>query len=180
MEYQSSDNVIPTRWGSDMRVFETAITKGINPICARAQIGFIPLVIAVSKTRISEPQRVGMTLSELWYSIHAFQKAFNQRNFVFYLLLPYQLLRLPLSMGLELIGLNLIWTVRLFAGISYLAVKVIHFLRGLFERSKESDDIKEEQMVYVKLLRWSLAHPPVILLLAVASHGQKQNDWRMG
>ncbi|HAO66639.1 MAG TPA: acriflavin resistance protein, partial [Verrucomicrobiales bacterium] len=133
-----------------------------------AQIGFIPLVIAVSKTRISEPQPVVMTLSELWHSIHAFQKAFNQRNFVFYLLLPYQLLRLPLSMGLELIGLNLIWIVRLFAGISYLALKVIGFLRGLFERSSESDDIKEEQTFYVKLLRWSLAHPPVILLLAVA------------
>ena len=132
-----------------------------------AQIGIIPSVIAISKIRISESQFVGTTLSELWKSIHAFQHALNQRNVVFYLLLPYQLLRLPLSMGLELIGLNVIWIVRLFAGISYLCAKVIHLFRGLIERSKESDEIKEEQTVYVKMLRWSLAHPPVILLLAL-------------
>ena len=131
-----------------------------------AQIGLIPLLIAISKIRSTTAFPIGEKLAELWGAVHAFQQAFNNRRFAFYLLLPYQLLRLPLSMGLELIGLNLVWVVRLFAGISYLVAKGIYFLRRLFERSKESDDSDLEKGRYVKLLRWSLAHPPFILILA--------------
>lgn len=132
-----------------------------------AQIGSIPLIISLLKIRTQSPDSKGETLSDLWGSLRVFFQSFKHDGFWTYALMPYQLLRLPLSMALELIGLNLVWLVRLFAGISYLFFKMINLFRRLFERSKNSKQTAENARGYSTLLRWSLAHPPVILLLAV-------------
>jgi len=127
----------------------------------------LPCLVALSKIRMNPEHPKGETLADLWGGIGSFQKGWRRGGWPFFLSLPYQCVRLPLTMSLEIVGFNLIWVIRLLAGVSYLLFACINWLRSLFERKSSEGETDHAKGIYPSILRWGLAHPPAILLLAL-------------
>lgn len=127
----------------------------------------LPCMVALAKVRMRPDDPKGETLADLWGGIDSFQKGWRQRGGVFFLSLPYQVIRLPLAMSLEVVGYNLVWIVRLSSGVLYLVFAGVGWLRRLFERKSLANEKDHTKGVYPSILRWGLAHPPATLLLAL-------------
>ena len=127
----------------------------------------LPTLVALLKVRLNPEDPKGETLADLWDGIGSFQKGCQQGGWLFFVSLPYQCIRLPLTMTLEVIGCNLVWCIRLLAGVSYLAVACIGWMRRLFERRSSGSGKDQAKGIYPSVLRWGLTHPSAILLLAL-------------
>ncbi|MDG1890230.1 MAG: efflux RND transporter permease subunit, partial [Verrucomicrobiota bacterium] len=131
-------------------------------------ICLVPLLVALFKVRRSPVHEVGNHLSNLWGGWNAFSLAQRNGNVLSYVLLPYHLLRLPLSMVLEMIGLSLVWILRILTGLALLIFGIIRLLRRVFERKKKPVEAEKGVGFYPDMLRWSLEHPPLIVSIALA------------
>lgn len=127
----------------------------------------LPSLVALSKIRMNPEHRKGETLADLWGGIGLFLKGWRRGGLPFFLSLPYQCVRLPLTMTLEVVGFNLVWVIRALAGASCLLFACINWLRHVFERKSKDGETDHARGFYPSILRWGLAHPPAILLLAL-------------
>lgn len=148
------------------KVSYTAVALGVLRLWG--QICFIPLVISLAKTRFKPVDAKGGKVTELWGSFDSFTKSLKGNRKLLPLTLPYFALRLPLSFLLEIVGLTLVWLIRLIAGCAFLFMRLIRILSGFFERKSAVNDTETEKGWYSSLLRWALANPAVMLLLAGA------------
>jgi HAE1 family hydrophobic/amphiphilic exporter-1 len=127
----------------------------------------LPCLVALSKIRMNPEHPKGETLADLWGGIGLFLKGWRRGGLPFFLSLPYQCVRLPLTMTLEVVGFNLVWVIRALAGASCLLFACINWLRHVFERKSSEGETDHARGFYPSILRWGLAHPPAILLLAL-------------
>jgi multidrug efflux pump subunit AcrB len=130
-------------------------------------LSVLPSLVALSKIRMNPEHRKGETLADLWGGIGLFLKGWRRGGLPFCLSLPYQCVRLPLTMTLEVVGFNLVWVIRALAGASCLLFACINWLRHVFERKSKDGETDHARGFYPSILRWGLAHPPAILLLAL-------------
>ncbi|MBL6764479.1 MAG: efflux RND transporter permease subunit [Verrucomicrobiae bacterium] len=126
----------------------------------------LPLLVSLLKIRFGEREFVGNSLSEVWGSFRDFAGTLRGNKFLLVLMSPYLLLRLPLSFLLEVIGLNLVWMVRLVAGVFRLLFWCGGVVRRFFAREAPSDP-ETERGIYPKILRLALKMPVVMVLLAI-------------
>ena len=137
-------------------------------------ISLVPFLVALAKTRFRSKDFKGTQIAEIWGSLGGLKDQLaGGWSLSKTLKLPYLLLRLPLSMMLELMGITLVWFVRLLAGIGFLAMQFFGLLSRLFRgRLKAPDgeptETDTERGAYCRLLRWALANPPAMLTLAAA------------
>ncbi|MDB4796707.1 efflux RND transporter permease subunit [bacterium] len=129
----------------------------------------IPLLVALLKTRLNPADRQGESFASLWGAFRAFGLSFKGKGLGSMLAIPYLGLRLPLSFLLELVGLTLVWLVRLIAGCVFFLLRVLRVVSGWFERKGSSDSDDPEKGLYPKVLRWALVNPMAMLLLAAGS-----------
>ena len=129
-------------------------------------ICFIPLVVALAKLRLRPTDPRGAKLSELWGSCASFASALKGRKLLVLLKIPYIVLRLPLAFALELIGLSVIWIIRLVAGSWALLFKLIGSARRFLPAKQEARELDSERGFYPRLLRWALRNPAAMIVLA--------------
>ena len=132
-----------------------------------APVFALPLLISLLKIRFGNQEFVGNSLTETWGSFRDFAQTLKGNKFIVFLISPYLILRLPLSFLLEVAGLNLVWAVRIVAGV----LKILFWFGGLFRRilvRESSADPEQERGIYPKVLRLALRMPAVMLLLAAA------------
>ena len=140
---------------------------GINWLQFWAPIFILPLLIAFLKVRFGQKEFVGNSLTETWGSFKDFAQTLKGNKFLVLLISPYLILRLPLSLLLETIGLNLVWLVRLVAGVFKLLFWIGGLVRRIFVRENQADP-ELERGLYPKILRLALKMPAVMVLLAAA------------
>jgi hydrophobic/amphiphilic exporter-1 (mainly G- bacteria), HAE1 family len=128
----------------------------------------IPLIVALLKVRLQPDDPRGETLAELWSSFSAFKESLEGNRMLWLVKLPYVVPRLALSFLLELVGLSLVWVIRLFSGIVLLVVRLMGSLRRFLPAKKELIESATETGVYPKVLRWALANPLSMVMLALA------------
>ncbi len=133
-----------------------------------AQISFIPWVVALAKIRFRSPDFRGNRLQELWGSVASFQRMMATPRSLWPVVLPYGVLRLILSFLLEVIGLSVVWLIRLVGACGYGGLKLIHRLGRVFARSSSSTELVSEEGWYAWTLRWALANPLAMMLSAGA------------
>ncbi len=128
----------------------------------------LPMLVALCKVRLSPVDPKGDKLTDLWGSFRAFSESKTNNRKLLFLKLPYFALRLPLSLTLELIGLNLVWIVRLFAGVFLLFFKLFGLLKRIIPKKPDPVSTDDDKGIYPTALRWALANPSAMVLLAVA------------
>ena len=134
-----------------------------------ARFSAIPLLVALIKIRSKSSDSKGEDLADLWGAFRAFGMNFRGKGASGLLAMPYLVLRLPLSFLLELVGLSLVWLVRLLAGCVFFFLRGLRFIGRLFERKETPDSDDSEKGLYPKVLRWALANPMAMILLALGS-----------
>ncbi len=134
-----------------------------------ARVSTIPLVIALLKTRFSPVDPKGESLVELWGAFRGFAQSCGTKGQAWILVVVYASLRLPVSLFLELLGLTLVWILKLLAACVMLVLKGIQFVGRWFERKESEPSGDDEKGWYPSLLRWALANPLAMILLAAAS-----------
>ncbi len=134
-----------------------------------ARVSVIPFIVALAKTRWSPKEPKGESFGELWGAFRAFSHSFQRKGIAFFFTLPYVLLRLPLSFLLELTGLTLVWLLRSIGFCLLWILRAIRWVSAWFERKEGPESDLVEKGLYPKVLRWALANPVAIILLAVSS-----------
>lgn len=132
-----------------------------------AQVGLLPLIVAVCKVRRQPVDPKGATLGSMWSALEAFGHSWQGGGRLRWLKLPYYALRLPLSLFLELFGLSVVWLIRILAGLFLLVMKLVRFAGRLFAR--KTTDVASDEGWYCHLLRWALANPTMMILVAVGT-----------
>ena len=132
------------------------------------QVCFVPFVISLAKTRLNPDDAKGGKVAELWGSFASFTQSLKGNRKFLPLTLPYFAFRLPLSFLLELVGLTVVWLIRLIAGCAFGVLRLIRILSALFDRKSAANDTETEKGWYSSLLRWALKNPAIMLLLAGA------------
>jgi len=145
----------------DYRALGLAWLKFWAPVFA------LPLLVALMKVRFGDRNYAGNSLVEMWGSFRDFARTLKGNKFLLLLASPYLLLRLPLSFLLEVIGLNLVWLLRLIAWGVRVVLAVGGLFRRIFSRRTDSDPDRERGL-YPRLLRLSLRMPVVMLLVTAA------------
>ena len=133
------------------------------------QISVIPFIVALLKTRVSPEDPKGESYVALWGAFRALSLSFQSKGIAFFFVVPYALLRLPLSLLLELVGLTLVWSLRIIGICVRWILHGMRFVSAWFERKQDSESDHSEKGLYSKVLRWALVNPVAIILLAVAS-----------
>lgn len=136
-----------------------------------ARVSLIPLFVALLKTRFNPSEAKGESLSDLWGAFRGFTQSCQTKGAGLFLVVPYAALRLPLALFLELLGLSLVWVLKFLAACVMLVFKGIQFVGRWFERKGSADAEERERGLYPRVLRWALANPMAMILLAVASIG---------
>ncbi|HAV64417.1 MAG TPA: acriflavin resistance protein [Verrucomicrobiales bacterium] len=132
----------------------------------------IPLIVSLAKVRTNLQGPRGQTIGELWGSFASFRQVLSGRRLVALVALPYLALRLPISFALELAGLSVVWVIRLVAGTAGLVYRLTGALRRFARRQKEHPVAFDPQRgIYPATLRWALAYPSLMILLAVGCFG---------
>lgn len=131
-----------------------------------AFICVVPLFVALVKTRVKPVDATGGSLAEMWGAVGTFRESVKNGGRLRWLKLPYFALRLPLSFLLELVGLTVVWVIRLVAGVFYLAFKLTGKIGALFKSRAPLADSDAERGLYPGMLRWALANPILMMLLA--------------
>jgi HAE1 family hydrophobic/amphiphilic exporter-1 len=115
-----------------------------------------------------------LRLAKLWGSFRAFDESRRRSGRLFLLTAPYFALRLAISLLLELIGLTLVWEIRIVAFEALYAYRSILKIGAQFGRlfsklggGKIADSADGDSGVYPRLIRWALASPGVMLALIV-------------
>jgi len=107
-----------------------------------APIFVLPLFVAFLKIRFGKKEFIGNSLTETWGSFRDLAQTLKGNKLLLLLISPYLILRLPLSFLLEVIGLNLVWLVRLVAGVLKLLFWIGGFVRRIFVRENQSDPLR--------------------------------------
>ncbi len=117
-------------------------------------------------------------LAKLWGSFHAFDESRKRSGQTFLFTAPYFALRLAISFLLEVIGLSLVWTIRVLTGAALFGYRVLLKIGSLFGRlfsrlgdGKIADSADGNSGVYPRLIRWALASPAAMLALIVGCFG---------
>ncbi len=134
-----------------------------------ARFSIIPFFVALLKTRLSPAEPKGESLGELWGAFRGFLQSCQTRGAGLFFVLPYAALRLPLSLLLELVGLTLVWILKFFATCASAIFKAVQIVGRWFARKESPEGEETESGLYPKVLRWALANPMAMILLAVAS-----------
>ena len=115
-------------------------------------------------------------MAKLWGSFRAFGESRQRNERVFWIAIPYFVLRLAISFLLEMIGLSLVWVIR---AVAFVALKVYRgimkigsligavFSKVFGERSDDSDEVAGKGL-YRRLIRWALDSPVAMIALAAA------------
>ena len=121
----------------------------------------IPSLIALTKTR-PRPAQGGAAFQSIG------GLTWSARSWRSWVALPYLALRIPLGVLLELIGVNLVWALRLVGWV----VKLLGSIPKLLKRSKskgmDSADRSGEPGPYAKLLGLALNRPALVIFGAAA------------
>jgi hydrophobic/amphiphilic exporter-1 (mainly G- bacteria), HAE1 family len=128
----------------------------------------VPCLVALFKVRTGLQDPKGETLSGLWSSFAAFREGLRGNRLLWLLKLPYFGPRLALSFLLELVGLTVIWVVRLIAGVFLEGIRLLGVLRGFLPRRKPPAERETGDGIYRKVLRWALANPLSMVVLTLA------------
>ena len=142
-------------------------TLGLEWLKFWGPIFTLPVLVAFFKIRFGSKEFVGNSLTETWGSFKDFTRSLKGNKFLLLLISPYLILRLPLSFLLEVLGLNLVWLVRLVAGVFKIVFCMGGLARRIFVREKNADP-ELERGLYPWILRLALRMPVVMLLLAAA------------
>ena len=117
-------------------------------------------------------------LAKLWGSFRAFDESRKRSGQTFLFTAPYFALRLAISFLLEVIGLSLVWTIRVLTGAALFGYRVLLKIGSLFGRlfsrfgdGKIADSADGDSGVYPRLIRWALASPAAMLALIVGCFG---------
>ena len=117
-------------------------------------------------------------LAKLWGSFRAFDESRKRSGQTFLFTAPYFALRLAISFLLEVIGLSLVWTIRVLTGAALFGYRVLLKIGSLFGRlfsrlgdGKIADSADGNSGVYPRLIRWALASPAAMLALIVGCFG---------
>ena len=117
-------------------------------------------------------------LAKLWGSFRAFDESRKRSGQTFLFTAPYFALRLAISFLLEVIGLSLVWTIRVLTGAALFGYRVLLKIGSLFGRlfsrlggGKIADSADDDSGVYPRLIRWALASPAAMLALIVGCFG---------
>lgn len=131
-------------------------------------ICLIPITVALLKIRLRPQDPSGERLAELWGTFDAFKRSLQGDGKQRWLMLPYFVVRLPLSLLLELIGLSLAWLIRMAGGVLLLLIKVPGWLGRFLPRKRNLRGPETAMRFYPVMLRWALVHPSLIVMLAGA------------
>jgi len=117
-------------------------------------------------------------LAKLWGSFRAFDESRKRSGQTFLFTAPYFVLRLAISFLLEVIGLSLVWTIRVLTGAALFGYRVLLKIGSLFGRlfsrfgdGKIADSADGDSGVYPRLIRWALASPAAMPALIVGCFG---------
>ena len=117
-------------------------------------------------------------MAKLWGSFRAFDESRKRSGQTFLFTAPYFALRLAISFLLEVIGLSLVWTIRVLTGAALFGYRVLLKIGSLFGRlfsrfgdGKIADSADDDSGVYPRLIRWALASPAAMLALIVGCFG---------
>ena len=117
-------------------------------------------------------------LAKLWGSFRAFDESRKRSGQTFLFTAPYFALRLAISFLLEVIGLSLVWTIRVLTGAALFGYRVLLKTGSLFGRlfsrfgdEKIADSADGDSGVYPRLIRGALASPAAMLALIVGCFG---------
>ena len=146
---------------------------------------FIPLFAAIFLPGNSGENRFGrchpedQRLAKLWGAFRAFDESRKRSGQTFLFTAPYFALRLAISFLLEVIGLSLVWSIRMITFIllcNYRAIlRVGRWLGALLSRlipSKTDEaEVEINRGFYPRLIRWALASPAAMLALIVGCFG---------
>ena len=117
-------------------------------------------------------------MAKLWGSFRAFDESRKRSGQTFLFTAPYFALRLAISFLLEVIGLSLVWTIRVLTGAALFGYRVLLKIGSLFGRlfsrlgdGKIADSADGDSGVYPRLIRWALASPAAMLALIVGCFG---------
>ncbi len=133
------------------------------------QICTLPFLVALFKVRRDPDEARGGRLGDLWSSVDGFQRGLQGNRKWWILTLPYIALRLPLSFLLELVGLTLVWLIRLVAGVAMVFFRGLGWVSRRFQRKKTTEEDQSEVGWYSGLLHWALANPGAMMVLAAAT-----------
>lgn len=131
------------------------------------RVAFVPFLVALFKVRWNSSDVQGQILSAMWNTFEAFAVTWRRGGMGRWLKLPYYFVRVPLSFFLELLGLSLAWLFRLVAGLFLLCGKLLSFVGKWFKR--EAPALESQDGWYSRILRWALANPPAIGVVALAT-----------
>ena len=113
-------------------------------------------------------------LAKLWGSFRAFDESRKRSGQTFLFTAPYFALRLAISFLLEVIGLSLVWTIRVLAGAALFGYQILLKIGAQFARlfaklggRKTVDSADADSGIYSKLIRWALASPGMMVALIV-------------
>ncbi|MCS1409179.1 MAG: Multidrug resistance protein MdtB [Verrucomicrobia subdivision 3 bacterium] len=143
--------------------------KAVGVVRFWGQFCLIPFVVSLAKVRINPVEAKGQRLSALWSSFDAFGQSVKDGGRFWWLKLPYFAFRLLLSFFLELVGLSLVWLIRLAAGLFFLFMRLIRGLSRWFERKAPLEERDAEHGWYSRVLRWALAHPVIMVCIAAGT-----------
>ena len=146
---------------------------------------FIPLFAAIFLPGNSGENRFGrchpedQRLAKLWGAFRAFDESRKRSGQTFLFTAPYFALRLAISFLLEVIGLSLVWSIRMITfillGIYRAILRVGRWLGALLSRlipSKTDEaEVEINRGFYPRLIRWALASPAAMLALIVGCFG---------
>ena len=141
---------------------------------------FIPLFAAIFLPGNSGENRFGrcrpedQRLAKLWGSFRTFDESRERSGRAFLFTAPYFALRLAISFLLEVIGLSLVWTIRVLAGAALFGYQILLKIGAQFGRlfaklggRKTADSADADSGIYSKLIRWALASPGMMVALIV-------------
>ncbi|MFL3667142.1 MAG: efflux RND transporter permease subunit, partial [Verrucomicrobiota bacterium] len=146
---------------------------------------FIPLFAAIFLPGNSGENRFGrchpedQRLAKLWGAFSAFDESRKRSGQTFLFTAPYFALRLAISFLLEVIGLSLVWSIRMITfillGIYRAILRLGRWLGALLSRlipSKTDEaEVEINRGFYPRLIRWALASPAAMLALIVGCFG---------
>jgi multidrug efflux pump subunit AcrB len=159
-----------------------AVSVLLLPICCipGAILTILLLVIpgGAGDNRFGPSAENNPRLAKLWGSFRAFDESRKRSGQTFLFTAPYFALRLAISFLLEVIGLSLVWTIRVLTGAALFGYRVLLKIGSLFGRlfsrfgdGKIADSADGDSGVYPRLIRWALASPAAMLALIVGCFG---------
>jgi multidrug efflux pump subunit AcrB len=159
-----------------------AVSVLLLPICCipGAILTILLLVIpgGAGDNRFGPSAENNPRLAKLWGSFRAFDESRKRSRQTFLFTAPYFALRLAISFLLEVIGLSLVWTIRVLTGAALFGYRVLLKIGSLFGRlfsrfgdGKIADSADGDSGVYPRLIRWALASPAAMLALIVGCFG---------